>query len=329
MTNLFLFVLFVLISWILLFFIVPTLSRSFLDNPNYRSSHLQPTPRGGGVVFVILTSLVSAYSLFYGSSSLTCIAFLFAFPLALVGLVDDCLDLPSSWRYFVQLLTSFSILFSGTLVHNLFGSDQFGAFSKFIIFSLLLVAITAIINFVNFMDGLDGLVASCMVVTLIPMSFLLSWPPPLLVLIGSIVGFLIWNWSPAKVFMGDAGSTYLGAVFAALILQSPSWSLSLAHLLVATPLLADAFICVVRRFLSGHNILKAHRLHLFQRLHQAGWSHARVSLLYLSATTFLAVSVCFVGLNVLIPFVIFIIILGVWLDRNVAVSFNSAYYSSF
>ena len=75
--------------------------------------------------------------------------------------------------------------------------------------------------------------------------------------------------------MGDVGSTYLGAVFALLVLQASNWVESLALLLVATPLLGDACFCVLRRFVAGQRISK-HRLHLFQRLHQAGWSHARI-----------------------------------------------------
>jgi len=108
--------------------------------------------------------------------------------------------------------------------------------------------------------------------------------------VGALLGFLLWNWSPAKVFMGDVGSTFLGAVFAGLVLQASSWPQALALLLVAMPLLADACLCVPRRLLAGQRVFQDHRLHLFQRLHQAGWPHARVSLTYIAATAVLAVA---------------------------------------
>ena len=85
--------------------------------------------------------------------------------------------------------------------------------------------------------------------------------------------------------MGDVGSTFLGALFAGLVLR-PSWLDAFSYLLVAT-LLADACFCLLRRWLAGQ---PGHRLHLFQRLHQAGWSHVHVSLTYIVATSVLAVA---------------------------------------
>ena len=145
---------------------------------------------------------------------------------------------------------------------------QFRYFSCLI---LLVIAVTAVINFTNFMDGLDGLVAGCMVVTIATLSITLGAPWPLWALVGSLLGFLLWNWSPAKVFMGDVGSTFLGAIFAGLVLQAPTWQQSFCFLLLSTPLLADAFFCVFRRLFAGQRVFEAHRLHLFQRLHQAGF----------------------------------------------------------
>jgi UDP-N-acetylmuramyl pentapeptide phosphotransferase/UDP-N-acetylglucosamine-1-phosphate transferase len=136
----------------------------------------------------------------------------------------------------------------------------------------VVVAVTAVINFLNFMDGLDGLVGlACVVV----MAAAGVWP-----VAGALLGFLVWNWSPAKVFMGDVGSTWLGALLAGLVLQqSTAWG-GISLLLVAFPLLADPLICLMRRLRAGQPIFQAHRLHLFQRLQGAGWSHAQVALLY-------------------------------------------------
>ena len=172
------------------------------------------------------------------------------------------------------------------------------------------------------MDGLDGLVAGCMTVTIAALAIALDAPWPLWALVGSLLGFLIWNWSPAKVFMGDVGSTFLGAVFAGLVLQATSWSEAFGCLLVATPLLGDACLCVPRRLFAGQRVFQAHRLHLFQRLHQAGWSHSRVSLTYTAATALLALAMLAGGWPWVFGLAVAELLFGFWLDQRVAVPFS-------
>jgi UDP-N-acetylmuramyl pentapeptide phosphotransferase/UDP-N-acetylglucosamine-1-phosphate transferase len=184
---------------------------------------------------------------------------------------------------------------------------------------LLLIAGTAVINFTNFMDGLDGLVAGCMAVLFAVAA--LTGMPALWPLVGALLGFLLWNWSPAKVFMGDVGSTFLGAVFAGVVLQQASFLAALGLLLVATPLLADASLCVLRRLFAGQRVFQAHRLHLFQRLHQAGWNHGRVASLYIAATTVLAIALLLGGLFCVAGLAVGVLLIGVWLDQRVAVPF--------
>ncbi|MFO0119810.1 MAG: glycosyltransferase family 4 protein, partial [Cyanobium sp.] len=173
-----------LLTWLFLWVLIPWLRRRLLDQPNARSSHHVPTPRGGGVVFVLVGSLLSL-ALGAGTSSwipLICC------PLALVGLLDDRFNLPAAWRYAAQVATA------GVLVAMAAVPLPIWALP------LVLVAITAVINFTNFMDGLDGLVALCGIVLMASVGL---WP-----VAGALLGFLAWNWSPAKVFMGDVGSTW-------------------------------------------------------------------------------------------------------------------------
>ena len=174
------------------------------------------------------------------------------------------------------------------------------------------------------MDGLDGLLAGCMSVILLTCSIQLSAPLSQLALVGAVCGFLIWNWTPAKIFMGDVGSTFLGAVFAGLLLQASSWHESLGLLLVSTPLLADACICVFRRLLVGQRVFQAHRLHLYQRLHQAGWSHARVSLTYIGSTAALSIAFLSGGLLSVIFLSAVVLLVGVLLDMFFALPFSIA-----
>ena len=249
---------------------------------------------------------------------------LLAAPLAVVGLLDDRHNLHASWRYGVQLLTAALMLGFSPLVQRLGFAVASRSWLLLPVLALLAIAVTAVINFTNFMDGLDGLVAGCMAVTIAALAITLSAPWPLWSLVGSLLGFLLCNWSPAKVFMGDVGSTFLGAVFAGLVLQASSWPEAFGYLLVATPLLGDACICVPRRLLAGQRVFQAHRLHLFQRLHQAGWPHARVSLTYIAATAVLAVALLAGGWPLVFGLAVVELLVGVWLDQRVAVPFAVA-----
>jgi Fuc2NAc and GlcNAc transferase len=293
------------LTWAILLALIPLFRLRLLDRPNPRSSHSLPTPRGGGLAFVLVGS--------------TTVAFLgvwipaLCLPLALVGFVDDRHNLPAALRYGVQVATALVLLLISPWHLTSIG---------LLPWMLLLIAGTAVINFTNFMDGLDGLVAGCMTVLFSVAAF--TGMPALWPMVGALLGFLIWNWSPAKVFMGDVGSTFLGAVFAGVVLRAPSWPEALALLLVATPLLGDAFLCVPRRLLAGQRVFQAHRLHLFQRLHQAGWPHARVSSLYISATAVLALAHLWGGLPWLITLAAFELLFGIWLDQRLAVPFAIA-----
>ncbi len=310
------------LAFVLLIIFIASFREIFLDLPNSRSSHLQAVPRGGGLVFLVVSMVstlffvVTSANTYFHSSFALVLGQCVALPLALVGLVDDFMGLPSTLRYSVQLVTSFLIILISPLVAP--------SVVLLPLLVLLVIAVTAVINFTNFMDGLDGLVAGCMAVAMTAAAIQLEAPWPIWALVGALLGFLLWNWSPAKVFMGDVGSTFLGAVFAVIVLQAASWSEALALLLVATPLLGDACICVLRRLMAGQQVFHAHRLHLFQRLHQAGWPHARVSSLYIAATAVLAIALLWGGLVWVIPLAAVELLIGIWLDQQVALPFAVA-----
>ena len=287
-----------LLTWLFLWGLIPWLRRRLLDQPNARSSHKIATPRGGGAVFVLVGSLLS---LALGAGTSAGIP-LICCPLALVGLLDDRYDLPAAWRYAAQVATA------GVLVAIA------GVALPIWALPLVLVAVTAVINFTNFMDGLDGLVALCGVVLMASAGL---WP-----VAGALLGFLAWNWSPAKVFMGDVGSTWIGAVFAGMVLQQPGPLEAISLLLVGFPLLGDALICVLRRLRAGQPVFQAHRLHLFQRLQRGGWPHANVSLLYGSATALLALARPLGGAAALTPLIGAELLIALWMERNHAVSFK-------
>ena len=314
--SLFSLLLSVFLSWFLLFFLIPYLRSYFLDIPNNRSSHSSPTPRGGGLVFVFVSAVTFILSLLISPDIAFTSPFIYgpllALPLALAGFIDDFRDLASSSRFLVQCATALVLIFISPLPNLVL-------FSPFFVF-----AITGLINFTNFMDGADGLLAGCMVLAFITLSITLDVPWTVWSLIGSLLGFLLWNWTPAKVFMGDVGSTFLGAVFLLFSLQADSWVQAIGLVFVLTPIFADAFICVVRRFICGHSIFQAHRLHLYQRIHQAGYSHSFISFLYILGTLITSIAFLFGGLPAVLILAFVEILVGVWLDRHLAVPFSLA-----
>ena len=301
-------------SVLLLWALIPCLRTRLMDLPNSRSSHKLPTPRAGGLVFVLLVAFACIFDFFFNISPGNYFnsVFLLALPLAFVGFLDDRHNLFAGYRYIFQLATALLMVSLSGLPLSLF------------VLPFLVIALTAVTNFTNFMDGLDGLVSGCMIINLSVLGVVLQAPWTLWVLVGSLLGFLAWNWSPSKVFMGDVGSTFLGGVYGGLLLQACCWQEALGLLLVATPLLADAASCVLRRFISRHQVFRAHRLHLFQRLHQAGWTHSRVALVYLIATGTLAVAMLTGGLPLVFWFSLAVVLFGVWLDQNYAVPFAVA-----
>lgn len=289
------------------------LEKYFLDLPNYRSSHIKPTPTGGGISFIICGCFFSALNGVW--FPLICI------PLTIVGLFDDFKGLNPILRYFTQTLTSLALIFSSSFFAEVI--QNLSLLSQIITVSLLLFIGTAIINFLNFMDGIDGLLASCM--TLVFGLFAIIYLPPLIPMVGAIIGFLLFNWQPAKIFMGDSGSTFIGAVFFGFILQICITINDLMMILIASPLLFDAFSCVIRRFYIGENIFKPHKLHLYQRLNQAGLSHKKVTYIYLSGTILLSLSYLLDNNNIYLIAIILIILFGIFLDQKYAYPFKKRF----
>lgn len=287
-------------------FIKRQFSQKLLDIPNERSSHTQPTPRGGGLGFIIafaitgtIASVLANYFPQLLPSQLTSPNFgflwLILIPLAVIGIIDDQRGVPASIRYLIQLTVA------GVAI-ACFGSfplpwlAHFGLVGQIVAVALTLIGMTALINFYNFMDGLDGLVAGVTAVQLAFLGYYLN-QPLFWLLAAALLGFLWWNWSPAKIFMGDAGSTVLGASIAIALLNTnnnpiQAWS----ALAVTLPLLGDAMYTLIRRLMRGENIFKAHRSHLYQRLQQAGWSHAQVASTYIVATGIVILAIINFGL---------------------------------
>lgn len=263
------------ISLSAVWFIKKRFSSQLLDIPNDRSSHTQPTPRGGGLGFIVAFAFLAPLVLPVAASLPL---YLTLIPLVVVGLIDDKQGVTSKVRYLVQFLTaSIAIGFLGAFAQPWL--INLGLAGQVIAVALTLIGFTAMINFYNFMDGLDGLVAGC---SFVQISFLALYlqQPHLWILSAGILGFLYWNWSPAKIFMGDCGSTFLGAIIAFSLISVKDPVIAWSALAIVLPLVTDAIYTLARRLLKKENIFQAHRSHLYQRLQQTGINHSTVASLY-------------------------------------------------
>tara|TARA_Y100000589_G_scaffold330271_1_gene379401 strand:- start:6074 stop:7024 length:951 start_codon:yes stop_codon:yes gene_type:complete len=300
-------------TFLLLKISLPFFKRFIVDIPNYRSSHISSKPTSGGLIFLIISIIGFVFNGIYIP--------LLILPLALIGFLDDIKNLSSKIRFSFQIFTVLLIAFYSDLFQYISSFLNNNFFMIFIILIIYIFLACGIINFVNFMDGIDGLIAGNMI--LVFSTLYLTGQINLLPIIGSLIGFLILNWHPSKIFMGDVGSTYLGALLVLIIMKSESLRESIYPLVLASPILLDSFTCLIGRFIKGKNIFKPHRSHLYQRLTQNGFKHSQISLIYCLMT--FVISAFYILLSdifLLIP--IFIeVFLGLLLNYKYAATFEA------
>ena len=296
MLNLVIFILVFLLAWILVgVFSRWSKGRAILDVPNDRSSHEVPTPVGGGVVIVALTILPLVIWEVYKSSGIEYWGFYIGgILIAGISWIDDIRHIPAPIRFLVHIIAAVLVVWSigpipGIEVYSGYVLE-FGSVGGLI----TILWIGWMTNAYNFMDGIDGLAGAQAVVAgvfwaLCGTFFGVESITILSVaLFASSLGFLVHNWPPAKVFMGDVGSAFLGFTFACI----PLYALSLterSHFQNYLPLLglaavwfffADTIITFLRRLVSGEKLWAAHRRHLYQELIKSGVRHINVTLLY-------------------------------------------------
>ncbi|ADE13883.1 glycosyl transferase family 4 [Nitrosococcus halophilus Nc 4] len=281
------------------------LGKGLMDVPNARSSHQLPTPRGGGMVFVglwLVTVLLT-----WASGELSSNAALFLLPggilVAGIGYGDDLYDLSPLWRALVHLIAAvIAVYFLWAREANpdweIFSWQGLGVLSA-------LVAIVWSINLFNFMDGTDGLAAmeACFVFSAgggwLWQAGAYGYAYLAWVLVAVVAGFLVWNWPPARIFMGDGGSSFLGFLIAAFALAGHiCWDIPvLLWMMVYGVFWFDATVTLLRRILAGERWYSAHRSHAYQRLHQAGWSHRKVLLAISGVNTGLVAAALWASAN--------------------------------
>lgn len=285
------------------------LSRSLIDVPNARSSHSVPTPRGGGVAIVVCFLGMLILALLNGWIGISSgVGFLGAGSLvAVIGFMDDHGHIAARWRllgHFAAAAWALSWLGGVAPIHLLGFTIEMGWFSC-VIGAFYLVWM---LNLYNFMDGIDGLAATeaifcclgaCLIYWLGGFDDLI-WGP--LVLSMAVLGFLVWNFPPARIFMGDAGSGFLGITLGMLSLQA-AWSdtrLIWVWLVLLGVFIVDATLTLFRRLVRGEKVYEAHRSHAYQFASRKYGQHLPVTLsvILINVLWLLPIAFCVIRFNV-------------------------------
>lgn len=261
--------------------------RNVIDVPNDRSSHRVPTPRGGGVA-IALVSIAGVALLGLSGSVPGWIVLGFCVPgaaIAMVGLLDDVMQLAASTRLVVHVVACAGGLLALPALE--FAGLRVGLLPVALLAPLMLLVLVWSVNLYNFMDGIDGIAgmeavfAGLMIAIL---SHRIAGPAsglPAVALAGAAGGFLVLNWPPARIFMGDSGSAFLGYALCFLGLALSHAGVNLwALLIVVGAFVSDATVTLVRRLLRREDILKPHRSHAYQRLTDRFGGHLPVTRLY-------------------------------------------------
>lgn len=254
-----------------------------LDHPNERSLHTRPTARTGGIA-IFAAALAGLLVTAAWQHTLSLLWLLAAWTvIVIVSFVDDVRGVSAVDRFLAHLVAAVLLLIAGFPLRE-FALPGWGwAWPAFIGIPFSLLFVVWMVNLYNFMDGMDGF-AGGMAVIGFGFFAVLGWSAGhtaftgvSLTIAGASAGFLVFNFPPARIFMGDVGSASLGFLAAALSLWGardaifPFW----AALLIFSPFIVDATFTLVRRAARGERVWQAHKTHCYQRLVQAGWGHKK------------------------------------------------------
>lgn len=264
------------------------LERQLFDVPNARSSHSVATPRGGGIAIVLITLATFLLAGLLGVLNWPHIWGLLGggAVAAAIGFVDDHRHIARRWRLLAHVVAAIWVL------AWLGGMPPVGTLGVVVDLGwlghvLAAVYLVWVLNLTNFMDGIDGIAAlevltvclSGVVLYLVAAPGEDNWTAPLILAMATL-GFLVWNWPPAKIFMGDAGSGFLGLMLAALSLQA-AWAaprLFWSWVILLGVFIVDATVTLVRRMVRRERFYEAHRTHAYQHAAQRYGAHKPATL---------------------------------------------------
>ena len=305
-----------------------------LDMPNERKVHKEPMPRMGGLAIFI--GFLVGYMLFCNQTVQMNSILIGSFFIILIGIFDDIKPLTPSIKFCGQLLAAIIVVCYGNVV-----MQDISAFGLYINFGMFAIPITilfivSVINCLNLIDGLDGLaggISTIFFITITVISTLLGNVSSLdtsltLIMIGACLGFLLYNFHPAKIFMGDSGSMFLGYMIAVISLLGfknvTLTSFFVPVLILAIPIL-DTLFTIIRRLLKGESFAKADKEHFHhQILKMAGNQTKTVLIIYFIQILFSIASIVYVLRNPKLGQIIYIIILAIilWLILSTNIVFD-------
>lgn len=293
---------FLVTTWLVGRLRVYALRRNLVDEVGERSSHARATPRGGGLAIVILSLPIVASLPFWTSLPPTWAMGLAAAGaiVAAAGWVDDHGHVPAGYRLLLHCAAAIVLLaLAGPVPLAWLGLGY-----PPVEWLLSILMVVWLINLFNFMDGIDGIAASEAITVWTGLAIILltrgtgSDIAALSLLAAAVVtGFLVWNWAPAKIFMGDVSSGFLGIVSSALVLFCAQLDegLAAAVLVLLAVFVVDATVTVVRRALRRSPVHEAHRSHAYQILSRTWAGHARVTLVVIAINTVFLLPLAFLA----------------------------------
>ena len=289
-----------------------------LDIPNSRKVHSKPMPRMGGLA--IYFAFLVGYILFGQISSKMISILIGSFIILVTGIIDDIKPIEAKVKMLGQILAALVVVFYGDII--LQDISAFGLYIDFGIFAypITVIFIVSCINCLNFIDGLDGLAAGISsiyfitvgIITFIRGQFGLPYELTFIML-GSTLGFLVHNFNPASIFMGDSGSMFLGFIISVITLLGfknvMMSSIIIPFLILAIPIL-DTLFAIIRRKLKGESISKPDKFHIHHQLLRKNFSHkTTVLIIYGINILFSIASIVYVLKNRELGFVIYGILL--------------------
>jgi UDP-N-acetylmuramyl pentapeptide phosphotransferase/UDP-N-acetylglucosamine-1-phosphate transferase len=298
--------------------------RAILDLPNARSSHTVPTPRGGGwgVMLALLPFWIWATwktNRLHDPTEWMLIGGVVM--LMAVSWIDDRRGLSAGVRFAAQFLAAGAVIAALPQTLSLSG----GLLPVMLDRLVATIVWLWFVNLFNFMDGIDGITGGSAAAMGFGLTLILLryGPDPLeafrsLMIAAVMVGFLVWNWHPAKIFLGDVGSVPLGYLLGFELIRLAMNGGQLFALIVALYYLADATITLLKRARRGERVWQAHREHFYQRSTQLGRSHgrtAKTAILVQFALAIFAWLAIFWGWVMLLPAVVLVALLLRWMSR--------------
>lgn len=288
--------------------------KKVLDLPNHRSSHIIPTPRGGGIPMLISFFITSLIASIFNIVEFDLHFYIGLFIIFIMGSFEDFKPISIKLRLFIQILVSIYIITikSPFLTFPLPEPFNFNL-NYYVAFILNIIWIVGVINIYNFLDGIDGYAGLQGIIVCI--STLLLFNPysnsiTIYFLLFALIGFMFVNFPPAKIFMGDAGAYGLGFIFAVLpyyIFENSSNGVFTISMFLWF-FLTDSLYTIIRRLKRKEKIFDAHRSHLYQRLNILGWSHKKINLFIIPLMVLLsAIQIFNSYLNYKFNFLVFII----------------------